>query len=120
MIPTNWISHRRPEDNELLGYLRPGEDGSDRFTPVNVFGYPLGTATTEDEARRILESVGLSYLAETWLLTIPNRVEPVAVQIVEATPQHLRVKNVDFGYAAADIGQIFVLDVPETGKLRLP
>jgi hypothetical protein len=120
MIPTNWISHRRPEDNELLGYLRPGEVGSDRFTPVTVFGYPLGTATSEDEARRILESVGLSYLAETWLLTIPDHVEPVAVQIVEATPQQLRVKNVDFGYAAADIGQIFILEVPDTGKLRLP
>ncbi|MCW2884557.1 MAG: hypothetical protein QOE54_4247 [Streptosporangiaceae bacterium] len=26
MIPTSWISHHRPEDNELLGYLHPAQD----------------------------------------------------------------------------------------------
>jgi hypothetical protein len=119
MIPTSWISHRRPEDNELLGYLRPAQDVLGQFIPVTVFGYPLGVATDQDEAQRVLESTGLSYLAETWLLTIPARLDPVAVQIVEATPQRLRVKNVDFGYTDADIGHIFVLDVPEAGNLQL-
>ncbi|WP_220377913.1 hypothetical protein [Streptomyces inhibens] len=62
--------------------------------------------------------MGLSYLAQDWLLSLPGRPEPVAVQIVEATPQQLRVKNVDYGYADADIGHIFVLDVPAAGQLR--
>jgi hypothetical protein len=37
MIPTRWVSHRRSEDNELLGYLCPAGDAPDRFTPVIVF-----------------------------------------------------------------------------------
>ncbi|MET4641582.1 hypothetical protein ABID95_001303 [Streptomyces atratus] len=58
------------------------------------------------------------YLAQDWLLSLPGRPDPIAVQIVEATPQQLRVKNIDYGYPEADIGHIFVLDVPTTGKLH--
>lgn len=117
MIPREWIEHRRSEDNELLGFLRPIDDAPSQYVPVTVFGYPIGDPVDELDAQHVLESVGLSYLADRWLLTLSGRAEPISVQIVEASPDRLTVKNVDFGYEG-DIGQIFVLDVPAGGRLR--
>ena len=117
MIPQDWIEHRRAEDDELIGYLCPVRDVPGQFIPLTVFGYPVGDPGDECEAQDILRCVGLSYLGDPWLLTLDGRSEPIAVQIVEASPQRLLVKNVDFGYEG-DIGKIFVLDVPEIGRLR--
>ena len=117
MIPRHWIEHRRAEDNELIGYLCPVADVPDQFIPLTVFGYPVGDPADECEAQHVLQSVGLSYLGNPWLLTLDGRSEPITVQIVEASPQRLVVKNVDYGYEG-DIGKIFVLDVPEDGRLR--
>ncbi len=60
----------------------------------------------------------MSYLAQDWLLSLPGRPDPIVVQIVEATPRQLRVKNVDYGYEDANIGHILVLDVPAAGRLH--
>jgi hypothetical protein len=117
VIPQTWRQYRRAEDNELLGYLRPVDDAPGRYIPVTVFGYALGDPTDEYDAEQILEAVGLSYLADRWLLTLDGRTEPISVQIVEASPQRLLVKNVDFGYEG-DIGKTFVLDVPADGRLQ--
>jgi hypothetical protein len=51
------------------------------------------------------------------MLRLPDRVEPIAVQLVEASPERLVVQNVDSGYEG-DYGTRFELDVPETGRLR--
>src|SRR5215469_14903863 len=117
MLPTTWIPHRRAEDDELLGYLCPVDPSAERFVPLTVFGYPLGDEADEHDAQQVLESVGLSYLADRWLLTLDGRPDPISVEIIEASPDQVRVKNVDFGYEA-DIGKIFVLDVPVNGPLR--
>jgi hypothetical protein len=113
MIPNDWIAHHRDEDGELLGYLRP-VDG--RFEPVTVFGYPLADAGDEDDATAVLDLIGLSYLAERWLLTLPDRAEPIAVQVVEVDPDQVRVKIVDVSYEG-DVREIFSLPVP-TGRLH--
>lgn len=118
MIPAHWPRHHRREDNELLGYLRPVEDARGQFVPVTLFGHPLSGPGGEDHARQFLDRAGLNYLAQDWLLSLPGHPDPIAVQIVEATPQQLRVKNIDYGYPDADIGHIFVLDVPTTGQLH--
>ena len=117
VIPQTWIEHRRAEDNELLGYLRPVDDAPSQYIPVSVFGYALEAPSDEYDAQQILESAGLSYLADRWLLTLDGRSEPISVQIVEASPQRLLVKNVDFGYEG-DIGTTFLLDVPVDGRIR--
>lgn len=117
MIPATWLPHRRDEDDELLGYLCPVEGSTDRFVPVTVFGYPLADDGDEHGARQVLDSVGLSYLADRWLLTVDEHPYPVSVEIVEASPDQVRVKNVDFSYPA-DIGKIFILGVPVSGALR--
>ncbi len=93
MIPTTWIPYRRAEDDELLGYLRPVDGSANRFLPVTVFGNPLGDEADEHEAQQVLDSTGLSYLAGRWLLTLAGRPEPLAVEIVEASPEQLRVKT---------------------------
>lgn len=119
MIPPTWVPYRRDEDDELLGYLV--RDGDALVTPVTVFGYPLAVATDVDDAEETLAAVGLSYLADRWMLRLPagpasNDATLIAVQIVEATPTRLVVQNVDFGFDG-DYGTRFELDVPETGRL---
>jgi hypothetical protein len=114
VIPEDWIPYHREEDGELVGYLVPETDGLVR--PATVFGYLLGPPTSRQDAEQVLDSVGLSYLADRWLLRLPDRADPIAVRIVEASPTRLVVQNADFGYEG-DIGARFVLDVPETGRL---
>lgn len=115
MIPTAWQGHRRASDGELVGYLVPGDGPT--WTPVTVFGVPIDGAQARDDAERCLDEVGLSRLADRWLLDLPGRPEPIAVQIVEATPSALRVASVDLG-ADVDYGAVFTLDVPVNGALR--
>lgn len=119
MIPQTWVPYHRDEDGELVGYLVPTGDA--RVTPLTVFGHPLAGAGDIEDAERVLEAVGLSYLADRWMLTLPadsSRTDTarVAVQIVEATPTRLVVQSVDFGFEG-DYGTRFELEVPDTGRL---
>jgi hypothetical protein len=113
MIPSHWMPHYRQGDGELLGYLVPE---GEQYLPVTVFGYGLAAAADEDDAGRVLENVGLGYLADTWLLTLEDRDDPINVQIVEASPERLRVKSVDYGWEQ-DYGTIIELKVPDDGRL---
>ena len=115
MIPNEWQGHRRASDGELVGYLVPG-DGT-TWTPVTVFGLPVDGPQDRADAERRLDEVGLGHLADRWLLDLPERSEPIAVQIIEASPSVLRVASVDFG-ADVEYGTVFTLDVPATGTLR--
>lgn len=118
MIPATWIPYRRSEDDELLGYLSPVEGAADRFVPLTVFGHPLSDEEVdEQDARLVLDATGLSYIADRWLLDLEGRLEPISVEIVEASPERLRVRNIDYGYEG-NIGDIFVLDVPPGDVLR--
>lgn len=113
MIPAHWIPYRREQDGELLGYLAESDGET---VPMTVFGHPLAAAGDRDSAERVLDSVGLSYLAEKWLLRLPGRGEPIWVQIAEASPERLVVQSVDYGYEA-NYGTRFQLNVPEPGAL---
>ncbi|UYM06485.1 hypothetical protein [Solicola gregarius] len=108
MVPNEWREHRRNEDDELIGYVA-GCDGE--YAAYTLFGYPLAEGVDEFDAEAAIEAAGLRYLAERWLLTIDGRDEPIAVEIVEAGPATVTVKNVDLGYEA-DWGTPFRLDVP--------
>lgn len=114
MIPTEWLPYHREDDGELIGYLVPR---GELFAPVTVSGYELDGPGDEYDASRVLESIGMSYLADTWLLSVDDRAEPINVQIIEASPFSLRVKSVDYGWEQ-DYGTIIDLPVPETGRLR--
>ena len=108
LSPTNeWIVYTRAEDNELLGFLVP--DG-ELFVPVTVFGYVLSDPVDRDQGAHVLESVGLSYLAERWWLRL-NDNRKITVEIVEASPTQVVLKNVDFGYEG-NFGERFTLTAP--------
>lgn len=108
MIPSDWIRHLREEDQELIGYIIPTDDG--QFAPATVFGYRLAEAGDRADAESVLEATGLSYLAKTWILRARDT-DPIQVQIVEASPDRLVVQNVDFG-SEDDYGTRIRLDVP--------
>ncbi|OLT30584.1 hypothetical protein BJF83_07580 [Nocardiopsis sp. CNR-923] len=116
MIPGHWRPHRRDEDGELLGYLVPDE--RERHVPVTLFGHPMGEPGDEHAARAVLDSHGLAYLADRWLLSVPDQDAPINVRIVEVSPRRMRVANDDVGYERVPLGHVFVLDVPEAGRLR--
>lgn len=116
MIPSTWSEHCRQDDAELLGYIAPAGEG---FQANTVFGFPVGGVSDRDNAEQTLESIGLIYLAERWLLTIDGRNEPITVQIVEAAPAKVTVKSVDYGYEG-DYGTTFILDVPILPKQLRP
>jgi len=111
---SEWIEHRRGHDDELLGFLVPGGGW---FTPVTVFGYPIAEPTDREDAEGSLDRLGLSYLAERWELAWEDQA-PIQVEIVEASPQRVVVKNVDFG-SKLDYGTRFTLSTPVDGRLTL-
>ncbi|WP_017611902.1 hypothetical protein [Nocardiopsis salina] len=116
MIPGHWRGHHRDEDGEVLGYLRPEGEG---HVPVTPFGHALEGPLSEDEARAALDSRGLTYLADPWMLTLPGREDPVQVRILEVSPPcRMRVANADYGYDGVDIGHVFEVDVPVGGRIR--
>lgn len=116
MIPSTWREHRRPDDNELIGYVADTDGGFDAYT---IVGYPLAQGCDEYAAEYALESAGLRYLAERWLLTLDGHPDPIAVEIVEANPATVTVQNVDIGYDAA-WGTPFTLDVPVPAERLRP
>ena len=116
MIPAHWLAYSREDDGELLGYLDDGDGGVQART---VFGHALGATGERADAVRVLDSVGLSYLAERWLLTLPDRDDPITVQIVEASPERLVVTSVDYGFEG-DYGTPFTLEVPVSASRLRP
>jgi hypothetical protein len=111
--PTDeWIEHRRAYDDELLGFLVPDGEG---FVPVTVFGYPIADPAERDEAEEQLDRLGLSYLAERWNLRLEDETH-IQVEIVEASPEQVVVKSVDFG-SGLNYGTQFRLSAPVDDRL---
>lgn len=110
----NWIEHRREGDGELVGFLAPVSD-SGRFLAMTVFGSPLTEPSDRAEAEDVLDTSGLSYLADRWLLQI-DELTRIEVEIVEASPERVVVHNVDFG-SGLDHGHRFSLAAPAEGRL---
>jgi hypothetical protein len=114
-LTSEWIEHRRADDNELIGFLVP--DG-ECFLPVTVFGYPIAATSAREAAEEELDQGGLRYLAERWTLQLEGQ-SPIQVEIVEANPQKVVVKNVDFS-SGLDHGTRFTIQVPLNDQLTLP
>ncbi|WP_061712638.1 hypothetical protein [Kocuria palustris] len=114
MADDTTFPHTRGSDNEHVGYLRLSEN--DRFVPIDLLWNELGDPQELTDAEALLEELGLSYLAEDWLLEVEDHPEPVKVRIREITPAQITVANADYGYPA-DIGTLFVLSNP-TSELR--
>src|SRR5699024_5414556 len=110
-MPTQLPVHR--DDGELVGFVA-GTGGS--WTPLTVFGHPVGPATDREDAENLLRSHGMSYLIERWLLRHGD--EWVRVEIQEAGPDHVTVGFVDYGYPEL-YGQRRTLTAPPGDQLQM-
>jgi hypothetical protein len=117
LIPTAWVPYHRM-DGELIGYLMA--DGRDLVVPMNLVGHPVGEAMDVFAAEQTLEDVGLSYLAEQWLLRQDDGSEKRVV-IIEIDADHVVVGDADFalvvGRPADMVGERVTLPVP-SDRLR--
>lgn len=105
MLPADWTPHRRPDDGELVGWIRPAGDA---WVAVSLLGREVTAPVEWLEAEEALEATGLGYLAGIWELSgIVER--PVRVKLVEVTPERIVVQTDDFG----------AIDVPVT-RYELP
>jgi hypothetical protein len=105
-------------DGELVGYLMADE--GDLVIPMNLVGHPVGAAMDVFAAEQTLEDVGLSYLAEQWLLRQDDGSDRRVV-IIEIDADHVVVGDAEFalvvGRPADMIGERVTLPVP-TDRLR--
>ncbi|MFC8732864.1 hypothetical protein ACFT5B_10425 [Luteimicrobium sp. NPDC057192] len=93
MLPSDWVSHRRAGDREVVGWLRPE---GDRWVAVSLLGHDLTRAVDWPDAEEALEDTGLGWLSGVWLLDHDDD-EPVRVRLVEVTPERVVVQTDDFG-----------------------
>jgi hypothetical protein len=105
-------------DGELIGYLMADE--GDLVVPMNLVGHPVGEAMDVFAAEQTLEDVGLSYLAEQWVLRHDDGSERRVV-IIEIDADHVVVGDAEFalvvGRPADMVGERVTLPVP-TDRLR--
>ena len=118
MFPADWTPHRR-DDGELLGWIRPeGED----WVAVDLLGHAASGATDWLDAEHALESRGLAWLADIWMLE-RGESEPLRVKLVEVTPGrvgeagHVVVQTDDFGAIDVPVER-FELPWPSPPALR--
>jgi hypothetical protein len=104
----------RDEDGELLGYLRPADDG---WQPVTVFGYPLAGPADEADGVAELEARGLACLADRWSVYSLADDSWYACQVMETGPDWVRVSIRDFG--SPDFGAALTMHSPGPDRLRL-
>jgi hypothetical protein len=89
---SDFIEHRR-SDGELVGWLRPEGEG---FVPVDLLGREHGGAVDWLEGEKHLESLGLRYLADPYVLRLEDGTE-LRVRIMEVSTDRIIVKTEDFG-----------------------
>jgi hypothetical protein len=118
MIPADWTPHRR-DDGELIGWIRPE---AEHWVAVDLLGRAVSGAIEWLDAEEVLESGGLSWLAEIWMLD-RGAGEPLRVKIVEVTPGrvgeagHVVVQTDDFGAIDVPV-ESFELPWPAPNTLR--
>jgi hypothetical protein len=108
MIPSTWTPHRRADDGEVVGYLAPASDGL--VVPMSLLGHALDEPCDEHTAAEVLESAGLSMLAEAWRYVGDGT--DLRVRIVQVTAAHVVLKHEDFGDMSHRYGENFSLPLP--------
>ena len=69
MIPEHWEEVRRPDDDEVVGYLVPR--GGAAAVPTSLVGTALGSAQPASSARALLVRQGLPALDRRWWCRLP-------------------------------------------------
>lgn len=106
------FDHVRPSDNELVGYIAITDDGD--FIPYDLLHRQAGPAGDLDEAERLLESTGLTLLAETY--EVQREGQRVRVGIKELTREKVTVGplsgDLEPSHAPVDLTQRWSYSLP--------
>jgi hypothetical protein len=112
MVNDDWIEHRRA-DGERVGWIVPRGDG---FVVIDLLGRERTGLVDWLTAEETLESLGIGYLADLYVLTLENGLD-LRVRIAEVSPTGITVKKDDFGAVGAP--QLYYsLDLPAPSTLR--
>lgn len=89
---------RRPEDDELMGFICQSPKNDDLWCPLTVFLYPLADPMPKGVAAEYLLRNGLEVLMDTWKFYDSKDDEWYNCIIIEAKPDHLVIKISDYGH----------------------
>ncbi len=89
----DWIEHRRADDREHVGWMKPVDDG---FVAIDLLGRPRTDVVDWLSAEETLDELGLRYLADPHELLLDDGAW-LRVRIAEVTPSVVRVKKEDWG-----------------------
>ncbi len=108
-----WIEHRRPDDHEHVGWIRP--DG-EAWVAVSLLGEELTGPVDWIEAEEALDGTDLSRLADVWVLERPEEAT-LRVRLVDVSPDGVVVQTDDLGAVDAPVER-FRLPWPPPPALR--
>lgn len=114
MLASDGTPHRR-DDGELVGWIRPAGDD---WTAIDLLGRPVAEGVDWLDAEAALESHGIGYLADVWILEGEGP-HPLRVRMVEVTPARIVVKVDDYGDVVRGMPR-FELPWPLPPRLRPP
>lgn len=89
----DWIEHRRSEDGERVGWMKPVGDG---FVAIDLLGRRRTDVVDWMVAEHALDELGLIYLADPHELRLDDG-SWLRVRIAEVSAQAIRVKKDDWG-----------------------
>ncbi len=92
-MDTDWIEHRRTEDRERVGWMKPVDDG---FVAIDLLGRHRTDVVDWLTAEETLDELGLSYLADPYEVRLDHG-GWLRVRIAEVSPDEVRVKKDDWG-----------------------
>ncbi|MFG6504589.1 hypothetical protein [Microbacterium sp. P05] len=92
-METDWIEHRRSDDGERVGWMKPAGDG---FVVIDLLGRERTDVVDWMLAEATLDELGLGYLADPYELRLDDG-SWLRVRIAEVLPDAIRVKKDDWG-----------------------
>ena len=92
-MEADWIEHRRSDDGERVGWMKPSGDG---FIAIDLLGRARTEAVDWLLAEETLDALGLRYLADPHELRLETGAW-LRVRIAEISPAEVRVKKDDWG-----------------------
>jgi hypothetical protein len=92
-MEADWIEHRRSDDGERVGWMKPVGEG---FVAIDLLGRRRTDAVDWLHAEEVLDELGLGYLADPHELRLDDG-SWLRVRIAEVSPAEIRVKKDDWG-----------------------
>jgi len=113
MPSPDWTEHRRADDRELLGWIRPEDDA---WVAVDRLGRDATAPVDWTDAEDALDARGLRWLADLWQLTLDDG-SVRRVRFTEVSSDRVVVVEDHFG-AAVPGAATFTLPFPAPATLR--